>query len=149
MEKTKAHKMAVFIGWLSALLVSFTTILTFVGWLMYPHISKYVMTIVNENKGTSTRADLAKEMGIEKEDVCEELAGMYKDNAHRHDAQDEILNAWIPYLEEEVEWRSVGYFVSIEDTDVTKFRHWDGRDYDAWKDDQGWFYIKGGYKYYH
>jgi hypothetical protein len=132
-DKTKGQKITSFIGWLSALLVSFSTILTFVGWLMYPHISNYVMGIVDANKGTSTRSDLAKEMGIEKEDVCEEIGEMYKDNSHRT---------------EESRWINVGYFVNIEDDEVVKFHHWNGRNYDAWKDDQGWFYIKGGYKYY-
>jgi len=117
-------------------------------YMMEPRIEDYIMNVVDKNKGTSTRVDLANEMGVEIKDVCEEIGDMYKESMHHHNSQDSILTIWIPYLQEETKWTSVGYFVSIDDDEVVKFHHWDGRDYDAWKDDQGWFYVKGGFKYY-
>ena len=149
MPETKANKWLGRIGNFMAVFAFASVIWGGLAYLMEPRIEDYIMEVVDKNKGTSTRADLALEMGVKKDDVCEELGEMYKDNSHRHDAQDKILNLWIPYLEREVEWRAVGYFVNIAEPDVVKFHHWDGRDYDAWKDEQGWFYIKGGYKYYH
>ena len=149
MEKTKAQKIGGFFAYLAALLSAMGVIFSFVGWLAYPHIEKAVMEIVDNNKGTSTRADLAEEMGVKKKDVCEELGIMFKSNSHRHAAEDMILDTWIPYLEAETEWRAIGYYVNIHDSELVKFRHWDGRDYDAWKDTQGWFYTKGGYNYYY
>jgi len=154
MEKTKAQKVGTFFAYLSGLLASLGVIISFLGWLFYPHIEDAIMDIVEKNKGESTKTLLSKEMStpdyvVPAEDVCEELGDMFKDNKHRHDAQDAILDLWIPYLEEEIKWRAVGYFVDPNRPDVVKFRHWDGRNYDAWSDEQGWFYIKGGYKYYH
>jgi hypothetical protein len=119
-----------------------------IAYMMEPRIEDFIMDVVNKNKGTSTRSDLAEEMGIKKKDVCEELGEMYKDSKHRHDAQDSILTQWIPYLIDETKWISVGFFVKADDAEVVKFHHWNGRDYDAWDDDQGWFYVKNGFKYY-
>lgn len=119
-----------------------------IAYMMEPRIEEFIMSVIEVNKGESTKSGLAREMKVDKGLVIRELGKMYRDSKHRHDAEDAILDTWIPYLEHETQWHSVGYFVSIDDPKVVKFHHWDGRDYDAWKDEQGWFYVKDGYKYY-
>lgn len=131
------------------LIFSFTSLMWGgIAYLMEPHAEKFIMDVVNENKGESTKTGLSREMKVDKTDVIKELGKMYRDSKHRHDAQDSILTKWIPYLLEETRWMAVGYFVSIDDPELVKFHHWNGRNYDAWKDDQGWYYVKGGFKHY-
>lgn len=153
MPESKIQKGAAFIGWLSALLASFSAIITFVGWLMMPHVETFIMKVVDKNKGRSTKELLAEEMStkgdrVEKDDVCEELGQMYIEMKTRHYAEDTLLQRWIPFLIEENKWTNVGYFVKKDDPETTVFRHWNGRSYSAWKDEQGWFYVRGGHKYY-
>ncbi len=152
--KTMWQKFRVNALMLAGLFTALSLLSGVAAWLFQDKIDDYIMYVVETNKGESTKAMLAEEMStsehiVKKEDVCEELGEMYLESMHQHDQQNAILDIWIPYLKQETQWRIVGYFVNIEDPDIVKFHHWDGRNYDAWKDDQGWFYIKGGYKYYH
>lgn len=148
MPENKENKWLSRIG--NVLLVfSFTSVMWGgIGYLMEPRAEDFIMYVVNKYKGESTKVILGKEMKVDKTKALPELGKMYRENKHRHDAEDSILNKWIPYLQKETEWKQVGFFVNVDDPDVVKFHHWDGRDYDAWSDDQGWFYVKSGYKYY-
>lgn len=154
-DKTKGQKVVSFVGWLAALLASFSAILTFAGWLFYPHVSDFVMGIIDERKGASTKELLAKEMStskyvVKKDDVCEKLGEMYKESLHRHESEDKILDKWIPYLQDKSEWRVVGYFVSVDDSSIIEYHHSNGRILEAYKEtDTGKLYhYYRGIKYY-
>lgn len=123
------------------------------GWLFREKIQNYIISTVESNKDDSVEAKLAEKMfkgepEFKESDVCWKIGKLYRDFYSSEKAESDILNVWIPYLENQKNWMPVGYFVKVSDPSIVKFHHWDGRDYDAWSDDIGWFYVKNGLKYY-
>lgn len=131
-----------------------TTLLGAGAWLFREKIQNYIVSTVNESKDVSIESKLAEKMfqqepQFKDSDVCWKIGKLYRDFYSSKQMESDILNKWIPVLEQEVMWRPVGYFVNVTNPDIVKFHHWDGRDYDAWSDEIGWFYVKNGLKYYH
>jgi hypothetical protein len=117
--------------------------------LLEPHIETFIMSVVDKNKGSSTRGDLAKEMGIDKDDVCEEIGTMYIDFKSAQENIETFNQTWIPYLEGEKAFFYVGFFVRIVDGEFEMwYKDFDSKEYRAWSDEAGWFYQKQGYKFY-
>jgi len=148
--KTKGQKVLSFIGLLAGLLTGMSAIITFVVWLLYPHISTSILTIVDDHKETTLRSDLAVKLDLEEEEVDNEIAWMYGAILEFSSSYDGDNNKWGDYLEETSKWTPVGYFVSVEDKAVIKYHHQNGRNYDAWTEPATGqlYYIKDGYKYY-
>ena len=120
-----------------------------VAFLGKHHLDRYIMDVVKENKGPSTKAGLAEEMGIEKEDVCEEIGTMYVDFKDAQENIESFNKTWIPYLENEKTFYHVGFFVKVLDHELEMwYKDFDGKEYRAWHDHDGWFYQKQGYKIY-
>lgn len=150
MVKTSAQKVLSFVGWISALIAGTSAILTFGIWLLNPHISSYIKSVVKEDIQDSFRKDLSLKMDIDQEDIEDEITWMYYsvlDMSTTHGTDD---NKWSGYLEEVIKWEPVGYFVSVEDKAVIKYHHQNGRNYDAWTEPATGmlYYIKDGFKYY-
>lgn len=149
-EKTPWYKWILIVASIST---ATTGILATAGWLFREKIQNYIISTVDDNKSQSVEAKLAEKMfkhepEFKEADVCWKIGKLYRDFYNSEQGKSDILNKWVPYLEQETKWRYVGYFVSMEDPSIVKFHHWDGRDYDAWQDETGWFYVKGGFKYY-
>lgn len=120
-----------------------------IAYMMEPRIEEFIMSVVDENKGSSTRADLAIEMDVKKKDVCEEIGEMYRNFNTAEENIDLFNETWIPYLEAEKTFFHVGFFVKvIEDEFEMWYKDFDGKEYRAWHDHDGWFYQKQGYKIY-
>jgi len=150
MEKTKSQKVLSFVGWLSALIAGTSAILTFVVWLINPHIVAYIKFVVKDDNAKTLKKELSIKMDIEEEEVDNEIAWMYGAILEFSSSYDGDKNKWGDYLEETSKWTPVGYFVSVEDKAVIKYHHQNGRNYDAWTEPATGqlYYIKDGYKYY-
>jgi len=150
MEKTKSQKVLSFVGWLSALIAGTSAILTFVVWLINPHIVAYIKFVVKDDNAKTLKKELSIKMDIEEEEVDNEIAWMYGAILEFSSSYDGDKNKWGDYLEETSKWTPVGYFVSVEDKAVIKYHHQNGRSYDAWIEPATGqlYYIKDGYKYY-
>ena len=150
MEKAKSQKVLSFVGWLSALIAGTSAILTFVVWLINPHIVAYIKFVVKDDNAKTLKKELSIKMDIEEEEVDNEIAWMYGAILEFSSSYDGDKNKWGDYLEETSKWTPVGYFVSVEDKAVIKYHHQNGRSYDAWIEPVTGqlYYIKDGYKYY-
>jgi len=150
MEKAKSQKVLSFVGWLSALIAGTSAILTFVVWLINPHIVAYIKSVVKDDNAKTLKKELSIKMDVEEEEVDNEIAWMYGAILEFSSSYDGDNNKWGDYLEETSKWTPVGYFVSVEDKAVIKYHHQNGRNYDAWTEpDTGLlYYIKDGFKYY-
>ena len=150
MEKTKSQKVLSFVGWLSALIAGTSAILTFVVWLINPHIVAYIKFVVKDDNAKTLKKELSIKMDIEEEEVDNEIAWMYGAILEFSSSYDGDKNKWGDYLEETTKWTPVGYFVSVEDKAVIKYHHQNGRNYDAWTETETGrlYYIRDGYKYY-
>lgn len=130
---------AKYVMWISAIITALTGMFSLVLWMSYPHIESAILDIVESHKGRSTKEMLGEEMNIHKDDVCEQIGVMYSDYLKLKDGTSEM---------ESPLWLSVGYYVLKDDREDVKFLHWDGKTYDAWEDERGWYFVKEGYKYY-
>lgn len=150
MEKAKSQKVLSFVGWLSALIAGTSAILTFVVWLINPHIVAYIKSVVKDDNAKTLKKELSIKMDVEEEEVDNEIAWMYGAILEFSSSHDGDNNKWGDYLEETSKWTPVGYFVSVEDKAVIKYHHQNGRNYDAWTEPATGqlYYIKDGYKYY-
>jgi hypothetical protein len=120
------------------------------GALIYmfePHIETFIMGVVKENKGASTREDLSKEMEVRKSFVTYEIGKMYKDFKETQKNITAFNDTWIPHLEKEKNFYYVGFFYDLVEEKV-KYKDFDGDILPCWHDDQGWYYMKQGYKFY-
>jgi hypothetical protein len=150
MEKAKSQKVLSFVGWLSALIAGTSAILTFVVWLINPHIVVYIKSVVKDDNAKTLKKELSIKMDVEEEEVDNEIAWMYGAILEFSSSYDGDNNKWGDYLEETSKWTPVGYFVSVEDKAVIKYHHQNGRNYDAWTEPATGqlYYIKDGFKYY-
>jgi hypothetical protein len=150
MEKAKSQKVLSFVGWLSALIAGTSAILTFVVWLINPHIVAYIKSVVKDDNAKTLKKELSIKMDVEEEEVDNEIAWMYGAILEFSSSHDGDNNKWGDYLEETSKWTPVGYFVSVEDKAVIKYHHQNGRNYDAWTEPATGqlYYIKDGFKYY-
>lgn len=146
-NETKGNKALRYIGNIMAVSAFISLIWGGVVWLMEPHIETFVMYVVDKNKGSSTRNDLAEEMGVRKEFVAIEIGTMYKDFKESQENIELFNDTWIPYLENEKLFYYIGFFYDIEEEKV-KYRDFDGDVLPCWRDEGGWYYMKEGYKFY-
>lgn len=151
-EKTPWWKWLLIVA---SLITATSGTMTFGMWLFQEKIVNFVVEIYNEQKAKEpsfivTMAEKMSKGGeeVKPEDVCWKLAKAWREFNSKSEFENDLLEYWIPHLEHETEWHQVGYFVNMNDPTIVKFHHWDGRDYDAWSDEQGWFYVKGGFKFY-
>ena len=150
--RTKGQKVISFIALLAGLLAGMSAIITFVIWLLYPHISTSILKIVNDNKETTLRSDLAVKLDLDEEEVDNKIEWMYNTvldlSIMDHGEGDD--NKFAEYLDKEIQWRAIGFYVSVADKGIIKYRHQNGRDYDAWIETETGrlYYIRDGYKYY-
>ena len=156
MEKTKENtpwwKWLVVVG---SVTTATTVILSASAWLFQEKIVNFIIDVYDEQqkKEIKFEVDMSSKMSkdgekINPEDVRWKLAKMFRDFNSKTQFENDLISKWIPHLESEVAWRKIGYFVDVNNPSIVKFHHWDGRDYDAWNDEQGWFYMKDGYKFY-
>ena len=143
-EESKRNKYLKWIGNIMAVSAFISLIWGGFVWLMEPHIETFVMYVVDKNKGSSTRNDLAEEMNVRKEFVTIELGKMYKDFKKSQENIELFNDTWIPYLEEEKLFFYIGFFYDIEEEKV-KYRDFDGDVLPCWHDEEGWYYMKQGY----
>ncbi len=148
MPETKTNRVLSWMGMALTVSAFTSTIIGGLIWMFEPHIETFIIDVI-EKKKPSTRAELSKEMAVRPELVTIELGKMYK-GYHETEANIKAFNqTWIPHLEKEKVQFHVGFFVSIEeDKDKVKYRDFDGEIYPCWNDEQGWYYMKQGYKYY-
>ena len=150
--KTTGQKIKNFTLMLAGILVALSTIGGGVIWIFQEKLENAVITIIKDNRERSLREDLSVKMDLEVEEVDNELEWMYHTvlelSVMEHANEGE--NKFSQYLEKEMQWRSVGYFVNTQDKAVMKYRHANGRTYDAWTEPTTGqlYYIKDGYKYY-
>ena len=147
MPESKGNKALRYIGNIMAVSAFISLIWGGFVWLMEPHIETFVMYVVDKNKGSSTRGDLAEEMDVRKEFVAIEIGTMYKDFKKSQENIELFNDTWIPYLENEKLFFYIGFFYDIEEEKV-KYRDFDGDILPCWNDEGGWYYMKQGYKYY-
>jgi len=119
------------------------------SWVFKDKIDDYILSTATKDQ-PSTRTDLSKEMNIRKELVVIEIGNMYREFK---DAQKNIQSfneTWIPYLEKEKLVFHVGFFADIDSKGNVKikYRDFDGEEYRSWHDEQGWYYMKQGYRFY-
>jgi hypothetical protein len=120
-----------------------------IGWLMEPHVETFIMDVVKDNKGPSTRGEIADSLGIHKVNVVPRIVKMMKEFKETQTNIEKFNETWIPYLEDEKTFFHVGFFVIFEDNIwKVKYRDFDQEEYKCWHDDAGWYYMKAGYKYY-
>jgi hypothetical protein len=147
MDENKGNKVLKWMGNIMAVSAFLSLIWGGIGYLMEPHIEDFIMNVVEANKGTSTRGDLAKEMDVRKELVTIEIGNMYRDFKTAQKNIELFNETWIPYLENEKLFYYVGFFYDITEEKV-KYRDFDGDILACWHDEGGWYYMKQGYKYY-
>jgi hypothetical protein len=137
---------------LAGILTAVSVISGGVIWMFQEKLENAVITIIKDNREACLRDDLSVKMDVELEEVDNEIEWMYHTvlelSVMEHTNEGD--NKFSQYLEKEIQWRSVGYFVNAEDKSVIKYRHADGRTYDAWTEPATGqlYYIKNGYKYY-
>lgn len=148
-NENKGAKALKWIGNIMAVSAFLSVVWGGIAWVMEPHIETFIMTVVQENKGSSTRGDLAEEMNVKKEIVVMEIGKMYRDFKDAQQNIQDFNNTWIPYLENEKTFFHVGFFVKVIEGEFEMwYKDFDGKEYRAWHDHDGWFYQKQGYKIY-
>jgi hypothetical protein len=150
MPENKENKWLKWIGNIMAISAFLTFIWGGIGYLFEPRIESFIMHVVDKNKGSSTRGDLAEEMDVRKEFVAIEIGTMYRDFKQAQENIELFNNTWIPFLENEKTFYYIGFFVDISNPNnpKVKYRDIDGEVLPCWHDDQGWYFMKQGYKYY-
>jgi hypothetical protein len=116
------------------------------SWAFKDNIITFIKEVAEEGR-PSTRKDLSAEMEVRPELVVIELGRMYKDFKTSQQNIEEFNNTWIPHLEKEKLFFHIGFFFDVEE-DKVKFKDFDGSILPCWHDEQGWYYMKEGYKYY-
>lgn len=138
---------------LAGILTAISIISGGILWIFQEKIEKSIIEIVKKYEKTDLREDLATKMDIEVEEVDNEIEWMYStildlSVTQHHDGEDD--SKYASFLDKEIQWRSVGYYVNVEDNSIIKYRHSNGRSYDAWTEPSTGqlYYIKEGFKYY-
>lgn len=151
-NNTIGQKFKNFTLMLAGILTAVSVISGGVIWMFQEKLENAVITIIKDNREPCLREDLSVKMDVEVEEVDNEIEWMYHTvlelSVIEHTSEGD--NTFSQYLEKEMQWKSVGYFVNAEDKTVIKYRHANGRTYDAWIEPATGqlYYIKEGYKYY-
>lgn len=151
-SKTIGQKFKNFVLMLAGVLTAVSVISGGVIWMFQEKLENAVISIIIENRERTLREDLADEFDVKEDEVDDEIEWIYSTVLEMSVSQhtDNSQNKYSEYLDKEIQWRSVGYFVNAQDKTIIKYRHANGRTYDAWTEPATGqlYYIKDGYKYY-
>jgi hypothetical protein len=127
----------------SSIFLAFETLIGGTGILAKPYLKDFIISVMEEQRGVSTKEAIADEWEIKKDKVITEFGHM------RLGYYDFIAfyNKWTPHLQQEAKWAKIGYYVNTADSTEIDYHHPNGKKYQGGTDFAGLYYVRNGYKY--